>query len=193
MRPAGASLFPLVMLGLLAALTLLAGARQRRSTMPAAGQSSPRSRLLGRALHAAALRPRRLDPAHAQRRRGCCTFPTTTPPTVIAPPRPTFASGKTVVTARSAWLDKEGKHVRLDDDVRVVRAGTSDSPETVIDHQRAVSSRPTTSIAQTDAPVTITQGRTVMHGVGLEANNKTQIAVLSGTGARHLSTRNETQ
>jgi lipopolysaccharide export system protein LptC len=85
----------------------------------------------------------------------------------------------TTVTARKGWLDKEGKHVRLNDDVRIVRAdqdGTSTVVETSI-----LNVIPDDEYAQTDAPVTITQGKSVIRGAhGLEINNKTRIAVLIG-------------
>ena len=35
-------------------------------------------------------------------------------------------------------------------------------------------------IAHTKAPVTITQGETIINGIGMETNNKTQISVLGG-------------
>lgn len=85
----------------------------------------------------------------------------------------------TTLTARRAWLDKEGKHVRLRDEVHVVRTepqGTS----TVID-TTLLNVTPDDEYAQTDAPVTITQGRSVVHGKGgMEVNNKTQVTILNG-------------
>ncbi|MBI4998544.1 MAG: LPS export ABC transporter periplasmic protein LptC [Rhodocyclales bacterium] len=85
----------------------------------------------------------------------------------------------TTLTARLAWLDKDGKHVRLQDEVRVVRAEPPGNP-TIIDTS-LLNVTPDAEYAQTDAPVTITQGRSVMHGTGgLEVNNKTRVAVLNG-------------
>lgn len=86
----------------------------------------------------------------------------------------------TTLTARTAWLDKEGKHARLDDDVRVVRSNNEDATETVITTS-VLHITPDDEVANTSQPVTITQGQTVIHGAGgLELNNKTRIAVLSG-------------
>jgi lipopolysaccharide export system protein LptC len=100
--------------------------------------------------------------------------------TEIASPHLAYFRGrKTVATARTAWLDKEGKHVRLNDDVRIVRPGIDGGPDTVITTS-VLNIVPDDEYAQTDAPVTLNQGRTVIHGVGLEVSNKTQIAVLSG-------------
>lgn len=98
---------------------------------------------------------------------------------VFSPKLNYYGTGKTTVTARSAWLDKGGEHVRLDDDVRVVRAGAGGTPDTVITTS-VMHVVPDDEIAHTDAPVTITQGESVIHGVGLKANNKTQIAELFG-------------
>jgi lipopolysaccharide export system protein LptC len=85
----------------------------------------------------------------------------------------------TTLTARQAWMDKEGQHVRLQDDVRMVRTepqGTISVFDTSL-----LNVTPDDEYAQTDAPVTITQGRSVMHGAGgLEVNNKTRISVLNG-------------
>jgi lipopolysaccharide export system protein LptC len=85
----------------------------------------------------------------------------------------------TDITARTAWLDSKGKHVRLDDDVRIVRASIGDQPETVITTS-VLYVTPDDETASTKAPVVITQGKSVVTGVGLEANNKTEVAVLSG-------------
>lgn len=88
----------------------------------------------------------------------------------------------TVVTSRTGWMDKDGEHARLDGDVRIVRAGATDTigaPETVITTS-VLHVVPDDEFAHTDAPVTITQGETVIHGVGLTVDNKTQISVLSG-------------
>jgi lipopolysaccharide export system protein LptC len=90
-----------------------------------------------------------------------------------------FRDGQTTtMTAHTAWLDKEGKHVRLQDEVRVVRSGP-DSPAVI--ETSVLNVTPDDEYAQTNAPVTITQGRSVMRGVGgFEVSNKTRIAVMNG-------------
>jgi lipopolysaccharide export system protein LptC len=92
-----------------------------------------------------------------------------------------FREGQvTTLTAKTAWLDKEGKHVRLDDDVRVVRNNKDGGAETVITTS-VLHVTPDDEVAYTSKPVTITQGQTVVHGTGgLEVDNKTRMAVLSG-------------
>lgn len=85
----------------------------------------------------------------------------------------------TTMTARFALLDKEGKHVRLQDEVHVIRTepqGTASVMDTNL-----LNVTPDDEYAQTDAPVTLTQGRSVMLGMGgMEVSNKTRIAVLNG-------------
>jgi len=85
----------------------------------------------------------------------------------------------TVVTSRTAWMDKGGDHVRLDDDVRVVRAENGTNPATVMT-TTVLHVVPDDELAHTAAPVVITQGATVIRGTGQTSNNKTQISTLAG-------------
>lgn len=85
----------------------------------------------------------------------------------------------TTMASKSAWLDKEAKHVQLRDDVRVVRTET-DSPVMHIETS-VLDVIPDDEYAQTTAPVTITQGQSVIHGGGgLEVSNKSRTAILRG-------------
>jgi lipopolysaccharide export system protein LptC len=106
-------------------------------------------------------------------------FPDDESTEVASPYLAYFKGRKSIATARTAWLDKEGKHVRLNDEVRVVRPGIDGGPDTIVTTS-VLNVVPDDEYAQTDAPVTLTQGQTVLHGVGLEVSNKTQVAVLSG-------------
>lgn len=83
------------------------------------------------------------------------------------------------VSSDTAWLDKEGKHVRLDNNVRILRESVDQRPPTEI-RTRVLYAVPDDEIAHTDAPVKIVQGLTVLNGTGLETNNKTQISTLFG-------------
>lgn len=83
------------------------------------------------------------------------------------------------LAADTAWLDKDGKHVRLDGNVRVTRDAIDNQPPTRIDTS-VLYAAPDDEFAHTDAPVTITQGRTVIHGTGMETNNRTHVSVLFG-------------
>lgn len=85
----------------------------------------------------------------------------------------------TVVTSRTAWMDKGGEHVRLNDDVRVVRSGSGANPATVMT-TTVLHVVPDDELAHTVAPVVIAQGATVMRGTGLKSDNKTQISTLAG-------------
>lgn len=85
---------------------------------------------------------------------------------------------KTFINADKAWIDAGGKTVELESNVRV-RHENKKGPETVLTTSK-LTVLPDDEIARTKAPVTITQGGTVVHGIGLESNNKTQISVLGG-------------
>jgi lipopolysaccharide export system protein LptC len=91
-----------------------------------------------------------------------------------------FREGRTAtITALNAWLDKDGEHLRLTGDVRVIHAdarGTSTAIDTA-----ELNILPDEEQAFTAVPVTITQGRSVLTGTGgMELNNKTRITVLKG-------------
>lgn len=83
------------------------------------------------------------------------------------------------VSSDTAWLDKDGKHVRLDDNVRILREGIDGRLPTEI-RTRVLYAIPDDEVAHTDAPVQIVQGQTVLNGTGLETNNKTQLSTLFG-------------
>lgn len=98
---------------------------------------------------------------------------------VFAPRLTYHRTPPTHLAADTAWLDKDGKHVELDGNVHIVRESIDDRPPTQIDTS-VLYAAPDDEFAHTDAPVTITQGRTVINGTGLETNNKTHISVLYG-------------
>lgn len=83
------------------------------------------------------------------------------------------------VSSKTAWLDKDGKHVRLDGNVRILRESVDRRPPTEI-RTSVLHAVPDDEVAHTDAPVQIVQGLTVLNGTGLESNNKTQISTLFG-------------
>ncbi|MDD5249605.1 MAG: LPS export ABC transporter periplasmic protein LptC [Rhodocyclaceae bacterium] len=98
---------------------------------------------------------------------------------VIAPRLTYYHTPPVHIFSNTAWLDKDGKHVRLDGDVRVVRDGRDGNPPTEI-ATSVLYAVPDDDFAHTDAPVVITQGQTVMRGSGMESNNKSQISILYG-------------
>lgn len=90
----------------------------------------------------------------------------------------------TTMTARTARLDGKGQHVRLIDDVRLVSAGDMASGKGAVESVITTSVldvMPDEGYAYTRAPVAIVQGQSIIEGAGgLEINDKTRIAVISG-------------
>ena len=96
------------------------------------------------------------------------------------------------IFARMAYVGKDGKQVDLVDEVRVVRHGAQgDSPPTVLE-TRTLTAFPDEERGRTSDPVVITQGRSILKGSGLEIDNRSGITVLRGrvTGTLH---RNRTE
>jgi len=85
---------------------------------------------------------------------------------------------KTFISADQAWIDSGGKTIELERNVRV-RHENAKGPETVLT-TTTLTVLSDDEIARTKAPVTITQGGTVVRGIGMESNNKTRISVLGG-------------
>ena len=113
--------------------------------------------------------------------------------TEVAAPRLTYHRVPLLrVSADTAWLDKDGKHVRLDGSVRIVREGLGNRPPTEM-ATRVLYAMPDDEVAHTDAPVRITQGLTVLNGIGMQTNNKTQISTLFGptSGVIHKNQTNQ--
>jgi lipopolysaccharide export system protein LptC len=96
------------------------------------------------------------------------------------------------VSARMAYIGREGKEMDLVDEVKVIRHGAlGESPPTVLE-TRTLKIFPDDEKASTRDPVLITQGKSIMRGSGLDLDNKTGITVLRGrvTGTLH---RNRTE
>lgn len=178
MRAPGSALYPLLVMALLAGLTLWLERTSQQDD--GAGRNKLRH---DPDFYVEHFTLRRFDDQgrlqHALTAERLQHFPDDDSTEVKSPRLIYYGPRVTTATARSAWLDKGGEHVRLNDDVRVVRAGDGETPETVIT-TTVLHVVPDEEIAHTTAPVTISQGRSVIHGVGLEANNKTQVAVLNG-------------
>lgn len=77
-----------------------------------------------------------------------------------------------------AYVSKDAKEVVLDGNVSMVRAGV-DAPDTVVSTAR-LNIFPDDETARSDAAVTITKGLTVINGTGLTIDNKTSITQLFG-------------
>lgn len=85
---------------------------------------------------------------------------------------------KTFLNSDTAWIDSGAKTIVLKENVRVTRENAKGPPTQITTSILTV--LPDDEIARTQAPVTITQGQTVINGKGLEVNNKTQVSVLGG-------------
>jgi lipopolysaccharide export system protein LptC len=99
--------------------------------------------------------------------------------TVMAPRLTYHRDPPTFVTAREGRLNSGATHVELIDDVRVIRGGKGGKPDSVLTTQR-LNAYPDDEIARTDIPVNITQGQSNVRGLTLNANNKTATYVIDG-------------
>jgi len=177
MRHAG-SLFPLLLVGVLAALTFWL---QRVSEGPAADRS-------GRHRHdpdfiVEDFTVRSFGSAgtlqHTLTATRMLHYPDDDTTTVIAPQVVFHARPPTRLSAEQALVSKDAKQVRLERNVRMVRtAEGSDLPVEAVTERLDVV--PDLETASTDTPVTITQGRSIVTGSGLIADNKTRQTTLLG-------------
>ncbi|MDR2239193.1 MAG: LPS export ABC transporter periplasmic protein LptC [Zoogloeaceae bacterium] len=81
------------------------------------------------------------------------------------------------VTAAQGLVGPQGGEIALIGNVRGVRAATAKNSESVFTTTH-VTVLPDDEVARTGAAVTITQGASVIRGVGMEADNKKQIYLL---------------
>ncbi len=173
-----ATLFPLVIVGLLAGMTfwLELAARPPSATSDGKSRHDP-DYIIEK------LTIRRFDPEgflqHTLRADSMRHYPDDDSTVVLAPHLTYHRQPPTLVTAREARLDGAGKHVELIGDVRVTRSGLDGQPGTVLITER-LDAFPDDEIAASNAPVTILQGRSNISGSGLNINNKTAISILEG-------------
>ncbi|RLJ63759.1 LPS export ABC transporter periplasmic protein LptC [Sulfurisoma sediminicola] len=99
--------------------------------------------------------------------------------TVIAPRVIFHATPPTQLSAEQALVSKDAKQVRLEKNVRLVRGAESGGLPIEASTER-LDVVPDLETASTDTPVTITQGRSVVTGSGLIADNKTRQTTLLG-------------
>lgn len=81
------------------------------------------------------------------------------------------------ISAARADLSKDGKIVTLNENVRLVRDATRDKPQMTLT-TTTLTVLPDDEFASTAAPVTLTHGKSVVNGTGFEYNNLTAVAVL---------------
>ncbi|MDD5177166.1 MAG: LPS export ABC transporter periplasmic protein LptC [Sterolibacterium sp.] len=85
----------------------------------------------------------------------------------------------TRLNARSARVSEDGKLVLLTDDVRLVREASADNPELVLTTTE-MQVYPDDEIARTSVPVTIVNGRSVIKGSAMEADQRAHLFTLMG-------------
>ena len=177
MKPTSAGLFPLLVLALLAGLTFwLQRTTEESSTGNAKLRHDPDyfvDRLNFRHYDATGML------RHTLYATQLVHFPDDDTAEVAEPKIVYITDSAMVATANKGYLDKEGKHIRLTDNVRVVHAPAGSAAETVITTS-TLDVVPDDHYAHTDAPVRIVQGGSVLTGVGMEANGQTRISVLGG-------------
>ena len=113
--------------------------------------------------------------------------------TIVTTPHLTYhQQPPSEIFARMAYIGKDGKEVDLVDDVRVIRHGALTASAPTVLETRTLKVFPDDEKGHTNDPVVITQGKSVMHGTGLDIDNRSGITVLRGrvTGTLH---RNQTQ
>jgi lipopolysaccharide export system protein LptC len=85
----------------------------------------------------------------------------------------------TTVSARTAHISSKGEHVKLIDDVRVVRSGIQGKEDNVLTTQQ-LDTWPDAEIAKSSHPVTLTQGRSSIQGSGFSIDSTLSYFVLEG-------------
>lgn len=105
-------------------------------------------------------------------------FPDDDSTLVIKPALTYHRSPETHVSAQKAYLNSGAEHVKLVDDVVITRTGIN-KPATVLNTQM-LDAFPDEETATTDTPVTISQGQSKVQGSGLRADNKVSQYVLTG-------------
>lgn len=176
MKQYGSSLFPIGMLMTLAALTFwLDRATQIEDSTPAIKRHDPD-------YYVDNFTVRRFDPKgllqHTLKAEHMVHF-ADDDSTEVKQPDLTFHKDRPArITSDRAWLDSGGKTVIFMDNVVVVQRNRLDPPTEI--RSPTLTVLPDDEIARTPDPVVITQGLSVIHGRGLESNNKTRLATLGG-------------
>ena len=113
--------------------------------------------------------------------------------TVVTAPHLTYhQQPPSELSARMAYIGRDGKEVNLVDEVRVIRHAAVDGTPSTVAESRTLKVFPDDEKAHTDDPVVITQGKSVMNGSGVDIDNRSGISVLHGrvTGTLY---RNQTR
>lgn len=99
---------------------------------------------------------------------------------VVEPALSFYAHAQPVrVSAHQATLSQDGREVRLTDNVRMARDATEGDPGLLVTTAELLV-YPDDEIARSALPVTITQGRSVVLGTGIEVDNRERTFKLMG-------------
>ncbi len=177
MKDRASSLFPLLMLLLLAALTFWLNQVIQRDN-PRGPQRHDPDYWVER------FELRRFDPGgklqHTVVADKLLHYPDDDTTIVTAPHITYHRLPPTEISARMAYMNRDGREVDLVDEVRVIRQGTlKNLPPTVLE-TRTMKVFPDEERGSTADPVVMTQGKSVVNGSGLEIDNRSGIAILRG-------------
>lgn len=99
---------------------------------------------------------------------------------VVEPALSFYAHAQPVrLSAHQATLSQDGREVRLTDNVRMARDATEGDPGLLVTTTELLV-YPDDEIARSALPVTITQGRSVVLGTGIEVDNRERTFKLMG-------------
>lgn len=182
-----ATLFPLILTGLLAGMTYWLDLATRPQTVTDGKSRHDPDYIVEDFV------VRRFAPEgalqHTLRAREMRHFPDDDSTDILDPALTYHQEPPTHVTARKAKMSSEGKHVELIDDVRITRAAFKGKPATELATTR-LDVWPDDEIASNKEPVTIVQGQSHVRGSRMHADNKAATYVLEGPvhGIFHRST-----
>lgn len=179
MRIHSTNLLPLMLLTLLAALTFWL---ERATQVETAANSDKVRHDPDFIVSALSIRHFNIDGSlqHALQADKMLHYPDDDSTHVTSPSLTFYAHAQpTRLTARQAIVSQDGKLVELNDDVRVVREASPDSPELVLT-TAAMQVYPDDEIARSSVPVTIVNGKSVIHGAAMEADHHAHLYTLMG-------------
>ncbi len=173
-----ATLFPLLLVGLLAGMSYWLELASRAPTATNDGKSRHDPDYIIKNFEVRRFDPQG-NPQHTVVADLMRHYPDDDSTIVLAPRMTYHRDPPTFINAREARISSKGEHVQLIDDVRVARGGVRNRPDTVLTTTR-LDVWPDDEIAKSNVPVTIAQGPSNIHGSGLNADNKTSLYILEG-------------
>ncbi|WP_126447192.1 LPS export ABC transporter periplasmic protein LptC [Sulfuricystis multivorans] len=174
-----ANLFPLLLAGILAALSYWLELASRAPEVAKAGKLRHDPDTIVENFEV-----RRFDPQgalqHTLTARQMVHYPDDDTAVVFEPRIVWHRPPPTTLEAREAHISSRGEHVALIDDVRITRDGSAGKPQTILTTAR-MDVWPDDELAKSTQPVTITQGASRIRGEGgMNVDQKSLIYVLEG-------------